>query len=390
MRGRSAVLLVSMILGATLLLPAGAAAQESPPPAVASPAETAAPSAGTVAQEPASPAAAPPEGAAAYPDGLVHGVVQGDTLWDLSAKYLGSPWKWQELWERNRFLTNPHYIYPGIKVVIFPPPSRDYALSVEKPPAAPPEPPPATAAPEEKEAPPPPPRIPTLSILPSEFVRAGVFLREKPAGIGAIRGGDDPQAVFSKGDRVLLKLDKEVPAGQMLGVYRVRGPIKTPGDRPVLGYVKYLAGIVQSGGNEKSGSFGVIRDSFEDMDRKDMIFEEIPSYSPIVLSPASEGTAANVVAGQEGNEELSTGDFIFLDRGSSSGIAPGNGFRLFDVVDVSEGATGKMKTSALVEVGEAVVVRVSPGYSTAYVVKCTRSFAAGVRAVAGTGAGKGM
>ncbi|MGB3400366.1 MAG: LysM peptidoglycan-binding domain-containing protein, partial [Candidatus Deferrimicrobiaceae bacterium] len=54
------------------------------------------------------------------PEGLVHAVVKGDTLWDLSGKYLGSPWLWPDLWERNRFITNPHYIYPGINVVVYP------------------------------------------------------------------------------------------------------------------------------------------------------------------------------------------------------------------------------------------------------------------------------
>jgi len=49
-----------------------------------------------------------------------------------SAKYyLGSPWKWTEIWERNRFLTNPHYIYPGIQVVIVPTGPREIALGQE-------------------------------------------------------------------------------------------------------------------------------------------------------------------------------------------------------------------------------------------------------------------
>jgi len=384
MRGRTAVLLALTILGATLSLPAGVSAQEtSPPPAEAAAQETSPPPAEASAQE-----TPPPVGAAAYPDGLVHTVVQGDTLWDLSAKYLGSPWLWPELWERNRFLTNPHYIYPGVRVVIFPPPSREYTLPAEKAPAAPPAEPAKIALPEVKPEPPAPkPR--TLAILPSEFVRAGIFMKEKPAGIGTIRGGDEPKAAFSEGDRVLLKLDKEIPAGQLLGVYRVRGPITTPGDRPVTGYVKYLAGIIHAGGKEGSDEFGVVRTSFEDLDRQDMIFEEIPSYAPIVLVPAAEGTTANVIAGQLGNEEQYTGNFIFLDRGSSSGIAPGNGFRLYDVVDESEGDRMVKKTAARIEVGEAVVVRVSPEYSTAYIVKCSRSFPAGILAFAGTGPGKG-
>ncbi len=43
-----------------------------------------------------------------------HIVVKGDTLWDISAKFLNSPWKWPELWEVNKAdIRNPHLIYPG-------------------------------------------------------------------------------------------------------------------------------------------------------------------------------------------------------------------------------------------------------------------------------------
>jgi len=356
MKGRAAVLSVLAILAVYLALPVGAFAQASSP-----------------------------EGAVSYPEGLVHTVMEGDTLWDLSAKYLGSPWKWPELWERNRFLTNPHYIYPGIGVVVFPPPPKEYALPPAETPAAVPAAPAETPAPVVAEAAKPKeaaPKAPMLDISPSEFVRAGEFLKEMPKGIGGIRAAEEPKVAFSEGDRVFLKLEKEIPPGQLLGVYRVRGPITAPGDRPVTGYARYLVGLVQVKGKENGEPFGVVRKSFEDLNREDQIREEIPSYSPVPLSPGAAGLEASVISGQGENQELATGNFVFLNRGSGGGVAMGNVFRL--VEGGGEAAALSAREPGIrVDVGQAVVVRVSPEFSTAYIVKSTLSFPAGITAIRG-------
>lgn len=43
-------------------------------------------------------------------------VIKGDTLWDISAMYLDSPWLWPRLWQVNPDIDNPHLIYPGDKL----------------------------------------------------------------------------------------------------------------------------------------------------------------------------------------------------------------------------------------------------------------------------------
>jgi hypothetical protein len=48
-----------------------------------------------------------------------HLVVKGDTLWDISGKFLEHPWCWPQVWGLNKAeIKNPHWIYPG-QIVYF-------------------------------------------------------------------------------------------------------------------------------------------------------------------------------------------------------------------------------------------------------------------------------
>lgn len=52
------------------------------------------------------------------PDAKVHIVVPGDTLWDLASQYLGNPYLWPQIWERNQYVLDAHWIYPGDPLIV--------------------------------------------------------------------------------------------------------------------------------------------------------------------------------------------------------------------------------------------------------------------------------
>ena len=45
-------------------------------------------------------------------------VKKGDTLWDISGRYLDSPWRWKEIYATNKQIKNPDLIYPNDVLIL--------------------------------------------------------------------------------------------------------------------------------------------------------------------------------------------------------------------------------------------------------------------------------
>lgn len=75
-------------------------------------------------------------------DAQVYTIQPGDTLWDLAKKNLGNPYLWPQLWEKNKYIKDAHWIYPGDPLVIgvkaaeVPPETGATATPAEASPAA--------------------------------------------------------------------------------------------------------------------------------------------------------------------------------------------------------------------------------------------------------------
>ena len=159
--------------------------------------------------------------------GEVHTVVGGDSLWDLSQRYLGSPWYWPKVWSYNPSITNPHWIYPGNKIRL-----RKGTASVTKPgkqPAVKP--------------------YARRQKLPSTiYLKQRGFIEEDAMKYKAkITGSREEKILLATFDHVYIQFSKKKPlkVGQRYSIYKAIKPVIHPHHKRSIGQMVEIYGEVE-------------------------------------------------------------------------------------------------------------------------------------------------
>jgi hypothetical protein len=256
-----------------------------------------------------------------------HVVVKGDTLWDISEKFLKDPWKWPEVWGFNKAqIKNPHLIYPGDVVM----------LTMEG-------------------------GKPRLSLQGgfNETVKLSPSIRGEPiiikeAGIAAIplaaiagllsKGGvgdpsdlaNAPMILGSSDERVMFGAGDRVYAGKAEGdvidwrIVRLGQPLKNPNDpKEILAYEMIHVADART---EKPGNpqvIHILRTEQEVLERDRLVpawKEQVPQYMP---HAPSRTINARVVAALGGPAYAGAWMTLVLDKGARDGIEEGHVLALF-------------------------------------------------------------
>lgn len=242
-----------------------------------------------------------------------HIVVPGDTLWDISAKFLKDPYRWGELWRLNaEEIRNPHRIYPGqvlvldrsgdqprLKLGTVKEQRREYVESLKK-------------------------GIP--SIPPQEIEP---FLSE-PRVLDAAGFDAAPRVVALQNNRVIAGAGDTIyttavtTQHKLWQMFRPGKPLLDPDTKEVLGHEAVFLGTARQTKAGDPSSFLVLS-SKQEIVRDDRLLaaprQDVPSYIPRAPTVKIQAKVLSIYSGVNFGGPQSV---VTLNRGKTDGVEVGH------------------------------------------------------------------
>ncbi len=351
--------------------------------------------------------------------GRVHTVERGDTLWDISEAYLGTPWVWPSVWTDNREIENPHLIEPQDRVWITSTEIRrvseeeanqlvsdaahqnladttetvasyesgEETLGTEDLGEL--------AAMDEDEAAEESEPVEQLSVAvpdtgteaeePQRVVRistragVGFISDDELSGATSVIGSAHERVRLSQPDIIYLGMGSfDVNVGDQLTIFRSNTPIKDPRTGRLLGHYIELLGWVEVIEVSTESSVAVIRESISGIVFGDRATPRAVSDENVVVIPADAGIEGYVAFLPKSRTLMGTTDFVFLDMGAVHGLAVGTDLEIYERGSiVTEHVTAAKVMGPDRVIADLIVVTVEEESSVAFVQQTRRELAVG-------------
>jgi len=343
----------------------------------------------------------------------IYVIVKGDTLWDLSQKFLNNPWYWPKIWSLNAYIENPHWIYPGNKLKLIPGQGPQAPTQVE----------PEDERPQSEianQVDTSPPEAADLAVVRKgsrEFDQSGntvsvsgklafkpppvltvhdsgLVTPEEMRQAGSLDASFEEKDMLSTFDTAYVRFPRgaEVNIGDRIILFRPEGDIV----QPVTG--RRLGTQTRSMGEAKvisvDGRLATVQitRTWEEIERGDLARPWTDQDLRVAPKPNSKEMRGVIVSAvRRGLTTLGESNEVFIDKGERDGVEVGNTFAvvrkgdgLHDLAVYGEaynmGATGSRAAGVAVpyeSVGLLLVVDVKDRLSTAVVVRSVKELRKG-------------
>jgi hypothetical protein len=303
------------------------------------------------------------------PDGATYYVIaRGDTLWDISKRFLNNPYLWPQIWNANRCITDAHWIYPCDALII-----PDIALVTDRAGAGE-----GTGMEEEgigregegRESVS-DPLIPAIEETALQCAHYVVDDREDESL--HLAGSEDGATKNAFGDRDILYLNKGsnsgVKAGDVYSLRHVAYTVKHPETNRSIGHKIEPTGWARVILVQENTATVMVEQACLDIHIGDYLqpFEKMPvpliarHAPPDRMTPPTGRLTGTVVDIAEDAMIAGERQLVTLNVGTANGVAPGNLFSVYKIMYPSVPTPRNV-------IGELVVVSVRERTSTARVL----------------------
>ncbi|WP_321365726.1 LysM peptidoglycan-binding domain-containing protein [uncultured Desulfuromusa sp.] len=297
----------------------------------------------------------------------IYTIKKGDTLWDLSKKFIDDPYYWPNIWAKNPEITNPHLIFPGQKVQIL-----DGRLKII--PAYPEADKQASTETDDQKT-----DLSTMETETEELITikaAGSgdgFILTDEVPLGVLVDSVDNRLLLTKDDLVFLKMKdlSSVTIGDTYGLFERGEQVKHPHTNEVFGTMMNNLGFLQV--TEINGDTVVakIGSAFREIQRGAEVFEYVPQRNEIVLQRGTTDKGGYIIAARDKKETFSTNDIIYVDLGSDDGLVSGNLFYIARPRKASDEVIKKAGPIQLPDavLGAAIIIETKAKTASAIIIK---------------------
>ncbi len=306
-----------------------------------------------------------------HPDTYV--VKKGDTLWDISGRFLQKPWHWPEIWHVNPEIANPHLIYPGdiLKLVYID--GKPYLVkasngTIKLRPQA--------RVLSEGDA---------IATIPLDMIRPYLI---NDAVVDPSTFDSAPYVVAHNEDHIIGgALDDRIyvrnlntERGAAYGVYRKGQVYKSPGSEEILGVeARYLAnGHVMRTGDP--ATMDIKKSQLEILEGDAVLPRNEDPMAPIFAPRAPTfDVQANLISVYGGVSQIGQYNIVVLDKGARDGVEAGHVLSIYQKGRVVEDRIAKERGDEVTTVtlpeeraGELMVFRTFDKVSLGLVMTATR------------------
>ena len=288
----------------------------------------------------------------------IYTIKKGDTLWDLSERFIDDPYYWPNVWAKNPDITNPHLIFPGQKIRIL-----DGRLEII--PAYP------GAGKKADETVKSDQSEDSITIKSSSSGDGFILTDEKPLGI--LVDSVDNRILLTQDDMVFLKMTdiSTVTVGDNYGLFQRGKMITHPHTNKRIGTMMDNLGFLQVTEIKGETVIAKINQAYLEIFRGAELFEYIPQRKEITLQRGTTDQGGYIIAARDEKVTLSTNDIIFIDLGSDAGVVSGNLFYISRPRKASDQIVkhaGNMQLPDAV-LGAAIIIEPKIKTSSAIVIK---------------------